>query len=85
MANIKSAKKRIDVAEKKRVQNKSKKSEINTFVKKFNAAAAAGDKVRAGELLSECYSLLDAAAGDGIIHMNKAARVKGQLAKKMPA
>ena len=35
MANIKSAKKRINVNERKRLENKSRKSEIKTYVKKF--------------------------------------------------
>ena len=42
MANIKSAKKRVLVAEKKNMQNKMIKSQLKTDIKKFNAAAESG-------------------------------------------
>ena len=79
MANIKSAKKRIGVAEKKRERNASKKSEMKTAVKKFKAALDAKELELAAELLKEVMSLLDSAAGDGIIHKNKADRDKSKL------
>lgn len=82
MANIKSSKKRIGVAESKRVQNKSQKSEINTYVKKFNAAITAKDKAGVAEMQAKCTSLLDKAAQDGVIHANKAARAKAKMAKQ---
>jgi len=81
MANIKSSKKRIGVAEKKRVQNKSTKSEISTFVKKYKAAIDAKNAEEIKALQSKCFSLLDAAAQDNVIHANKAARQKAKLAK----
>ena len=83
MANIKSSKKRIRVAEKKRVQNKSVKSEINTFVKKFNKAVEANDVALATELHATCVSLVDTAAGNNVLHKNKANRQKAQFAKKL--
>ena len=76
MANIKSSKKRIKVAEAKRVQNVARKSEIKTYLKKFKATPTQ-------ELLNECYSLIDVAAGHGIYHPNKAARMKAKLAKQV--
>ena len=42
MPNIKSAKKRVLVAEKKNMQNKMIKSQLKTDIKKFNAAAEMG-------------------------------------------
>ena len=74
MANIKSAKKRILVTRKKTAENRSKKSELNTYIKKFKAAPSA-------ELLSKVTSLLDKAVQDNIIHANKANRTKAKLAK----
>ena len=44
MANIKSAKKRINVIEKKTLRNKMIKSKVKTVIKKVEAAIAAGDK-----------------------------------------
>ncbi|MCL2851191.1 MAG: 30S ribosomal protein S20 [Firmicutes bacterium] len=83
MANIKSAKKRINVAEKKRVQNTAVKSEIKTFLKKFEASVIAKEVDNATELLKTCSGLLDSAATDGVIHKNKASRQKARLAKKL--
>ncbi|MDD6204842.1 MAG: 30S ribosomal protein S20, partial [Firmicutes bacterium] len=44
MANIKSAKKRILVNNKKNLRNRSIKSALKTTVKKFYAAVAEGNK-----------------------------------------
>ena len=49
MPNIKSAKKRVLVTEKKAERNKAVKSEVKTEVKKFLALIAAGDKAAATE------------------------------------
>ena len=43
MANIKSAVKRILVTDKKTALNKSRKTEIKTYIKKFEAAVDAGN------------------------------------------
>lgn len=40
MANIKSALKRIDITKKQTLRNKSRKSEIKTYIKKFDLALA---------------------------------------------
>ena len=40
MANIKSALKRIDITKKQTLKNKSRKSEIKTYIKKFDLASA---------------------------------------------
>ena len=47
MANIKSAKKRILVAETKAARNKAIRSKVKTYVKKVEAAITAGDKAAA--------------------------------------
>jgi small subunit ribosomal protein S20 len=73
MANIKSAKKRILVTAKKTEFNRAKKSELNTYIKKYKAKPSK-------ELLAEVTSLLDKAAQDNLIHVNKANRIKAKLA-----
>ena len=83
MANIKSAKKRIGVAEKKRIQNVAVKSEIKTYLKKYKAAIDAGKVEDATTLLNTCQGLLDSAATDNVIHKNKAARQKARLHKQL--
>lgn len=79
MPNIKSAVKRVRTAEAKRQQNKSIKSSLRTAVK-----AAKTDNVET-PVLSSAFSALDKAAAKGVIHKNKAARVKSRLARKTEA
>ena len=51
MANIKSAKKRILVNNKKNLRNRSVKSALKTAIKKYDAAVASGDKELAASML----------------------------------
>lgn len=74
MANIKSAKKRIEVAEANALRNKMVKSEVKTLVKKVDAAVAANDKAAATEALANAVVAIDKAAAKGIYHKNTAAR-----------
>jgi small subunit ribosomal protein S20 len=83
MANIKSAKKRIAVNEKKNAENRTQKSKINTLVKKFKAAVAASEFALAEELYKSVASAIDTAAGTNIVHKNKANRTKAALAKQL--
>ena len=62
MPNIKSAKKRVVVNEKKNTQNRMIKSSVKTAIRKFNAALAAGDAEAAEKLLPETVSVIDSAA-----------------------
>ena len=79
MANIKSAKKRINTIERQTLENKRIKSEINTYIKKFKAAVDAGDKELASKLLVEVTSLVDSAASKNVIHKSNADRKKSRL------
>lgn len=81
MANIKSAKKRINTIERQTLENKRVKSEINTYIKKFKASVDAGDKELANKLLPETVSLIDSAASKNIIHKANADRKKSRLSK----
>ena len=83
--NIKSAKKRVLVTEKKTLQNKAIKSALKTQIKKFLAAVNAGDKELANKLYPETVSAIDSAASKGILHKNNAANKKAKLAKKLAA
>lgn len=85
MPNIKSAKKRVVVNEKKNSQNKMIKTSVKTAIKKFNAALAAGDAEAAEKLLPETVSVIDSAASKGILHKNNAANKKSALAKNLNA
>ena len=83
MPNIKSAKKRVLVIEKKTMRNKAIKSALKTQIKKFHAAVEAGDKELATKLFPETVSAIDAAATKGVLHKNNANNRKAKLAKKL--
>lgn len=83
MPNIKSAKKRVLVTEKKTRQNKAVKSALKTTIKKFLTAVNAGDKEAATALYPETVSAIDSAVSKGILHKNNANNKKAKLAKKL--
>lgn len=62
MANIKSAKKRILVINKKTLRNKMVKSAVKTAIKKVAVATQAGDKAAAVAALSAATKAIDMAA-----------------------
>ena len=82
MANIKSAKKRILVNQKKALQNQMVKSQLKTIIKKFNAAVEAGDKAVATDLYRLACKKTDQAAAAGILHKNNAAHKKSEFTLK---
>ncbi|MBQ7677136.1 MAG: 30S ribosomal protein S20 [Lachnospiraceae bacterium] len=80
MANIKSAKKRIDVTATKTERNKAIRSKVKTVSKKVLAAVDAGDKAAAEEALRAATSEINKAATKGVYHKNNAARKVSSLA-----
>ncbi|MBE5768361.1 MAG: 30S ribosomal protein S20 [Clostridiales bacterium] len=82
MPNIKSAKKRVLVSEKKNLRNRMVKSAVRTSVKKFDAAVAA-DPTTANVQLTATTSAIDKAVAKGVIHKNAANRKKARLAKQL--
>ena len=85
MPNIKSAKKRVLVIEKKTLENRMVKSAIKTELKKFEAAVSEGNKAAASELYTLCVKKLDQAVAKGVYHKNTISRKKSQLAKAVAA
>lgn len=85
MPNIKSAKKRVKIIEKKTLRNNMIKSAYKTSVKKFEAAIEAGNLEEAKTLFSEATKKIDQACSKGVIVKNTAARKKSNLAKKLNA
>ena len=81
MANIKSAKKRILVAEANRQRNVAFKSSIKTAIKKALELAGGKDKEALNTAISKVYQLCDKAVVKGILHKNTAARKKSRLTK----
>ena len=79
MANIKSAKKRVLIAEANRQRNVAFKSSIKTAVKKALALAVESDKEALAAAISHVYKLCDKAVSKGVLHKNTAARKKSRL------
>ncbi|HKM34737.1 MAG TPA: 30S ribosomal protein S20 [Lachnospiraceae bacterium] len=80
MANIKSAKKRILVAQTKTDRNKSIKSGVKTAMKKVIITIESGDKAAAQAALLTATSEIDTAAKKGVYHKNNASRKVSRLA-----
>ena len=84
MPNIKSAKKRVLVAEKKTLQNKAVKTGLKTALKKAEAAASSGSADSAAAI-RVAIKKVDQAAAKKILHKNAAAHKKAALMKKLAA
>ena len=82
MANIKSAKKRISVIQKKTAKNRRIRDHIKSVSKKFEKALAARDMTAAQEKLRLLEKKLDKAAAKNVIHKNKAARKISRMTKR---
>ena len=83
MPNIKSAKKRVKIIEKKTLRNNMIKSGYKSAVRKFEEAIDAGNIDEAKTLFVEATKKIDQACTKGVIVKNTAARKKSSLAKKL--
>lgn len=90
MANIKSAIKRVKIAERNRLRNKTYKSAVKTLMKKYLAAVETYTANPSPELMQEvqtrmsaAYSKIDKAVKRGVLHPNNGARKKSNLAKAL--
>ena len=83
MANIKSAKKRIAVINKKTARNRRVKSHLKAVVKNFETAVAASNLETAKEKLVLAEKRLMQAAAKGTIHKNAASRKVSRMAKRL--
>jgi len=83
LANIKAAKKKIKVIEKKNLINKSKKSEIKTYIKQFNAAVDEKDKETAENLLKKIQKRYNQGETKSTFHKNAVARKVSSLNKRL--
>ncbi len=80
MPIIKSSKKRNKQAKVRAERNKPVKSRFLTMVKNIIAWATEGNKEKVNTHFDEAQKAVDMAAKNNIIHKNKAARAKSQLA-----
>jgi small subunit ribosomal protein S20 len=90
VANIKSAIKRVQIAERNRLRNKSYKSAVKTLMKRYFAAVDRYAADPTPELMAEvqqsmasAYSKIDKAVKRGVLHINNGARKKSRLARAL--
>jgi small subunit ribosomal protein S20 len=86
VANNKSSKKRIDIAERNRLRNRSYKSALRTLMKRcFTACSAYGQepapeaKAAVQTSLNAAFSKIDKAVKVGVLHRNTGANQKSRL------
>lgn len=85
MANIKSAKKRIRVINKKTAKNTRVKNHVKEAEKAFNAAILSGDKSEATLAFKKAEKKLMQAAAKGVYHKNAVARTISRFERKLNA
>ena len=83
MANIKSSIKRARQNEKRRERNASARSRYRTYVKQVLKAIDSGDASAARTAYEKAQPVIDKAANKGLIHKNKAARIKSRLVARV--
>jgi small subunit ribosomal protein S20 len=79
----KSAQKQVRVSERKRLRNKSIRSQCKTDITKAERLIFSGELELAQKAVIDAVSSLDKAAEKGVIHPNNAARRKSRLMKKL--
>ena len=83
MPNIKSAKKRVLVAEMRNARNRAEKSALKTAIKKFEAAAEEGNRTEADGAYKVAVKKVDQAVAKGVLHKNTAAHRKSAMTLKL--
>jgi small subunit ribosomal protein S20 len=81
MPNTKSAKKRLRQNDKRREQNRAKKSALRSQLRRVRTAVKDGDIAKADQEFVQAARLLDRAGARNLIHRNAAARTKSRLQK----
>ncbi len=83
--NRQSARKHARADKAKRTRNRHRKATLRTVLKQTEAALDAGDVEKAQELCRNIASLLDRAAGKGVIKKGTGNRQKSRLDRKLNA
>jgi small subunit ribosomal protein S20 len=81
MANIPSQEKRIHRAERERLENRRRSSQVKTWFRRLEDAVANGDSARADEEFRSLTSRIDKAVKSGALHSNNGARKKARAAR----
>jgi len=81
MANIASQEKRIHRAERERLENRRRTSQVKTWFRRLEAAVGSGDAGRADDEFLKLVSRIDRAVKSGALHRNNGARKKARAAR----
>jgi small subunit ribosomal protein S20 len=81
MANIPSQEKRIHRAERERLENRRRTSQVKTWFRRLEAAVRDGDSERADVELRSLSSRIDRAVKSGALHRNNGSRKKARAAR----
>ena len=81
MANIASQEKRIHRAERERLENRRRTSQVKTWFRRLESAVGDGDAERADGEYRSLVSRIDKAVKSGALHRNNAARKKSRAAR----
>jgi len=85
MANTPSAKKAVRKIAHRTAVNKSRRSQMRTYVRKVEEAIASGDPAAASAALRAAEPLVMRAAQNGIVHKNTASRKVSRLTRRVKA
>ncbi len=83
MPNIKSAKKRVIISQKKKDNNNTFRVSMKNAIKKVDNACKNKDKENADSLLKTAVKRIDKTLSKGLIHKNTAGRYKSRLTKNV--
>ncbi|WP_455474238.1 30S ribosomal protein S20 [Bartonella sp. B30(2025)] len=85
MANTPSAKKAVRKVEARTKVNRSRRSRVRTFMRRFDDAVAKGDRASAEVAFKNFEPEIMRAVSKGVFHKNAAARKVSRLAKRFKA
>lgn len=83
MANNPGAKKAIRKIERRTEANRSRRSRVRTFLRKFEEAVAAGDQGAARSAFTTAQSELMRAVSKGVVHRNTGSRKVSRLHRRL--
>jgi small subunit ribosomal protein S20 len=81
MANIPSQEKRIHRAERERIENRRRTSQVKTWFRRLETAVDGGDASAADQEHRTLVSRIDKAVKSGALHRNNGARKKARAAR----
>ena len=81
MANIPSQEKRIHRAERERLENRRRTSQVKTWFRRLENAVGSGDSTGADSEYRSLLSRIDKAVKSGALHRNSGARKKARAAR----